>query len=54
MPTLEQAEATAKLVRLLTGSVAGLSIPRTWRGIRDGKLVMSRLRDGEQRIPGVY
>ncbi|ACY13301.1 N-acetylmuramoyl-L-alanine amidase [Haliangium ochraceum] len=54
VPTLEQAEATSKLVRLLTGSVAGLSIPRTWRGIRDGKLVMSRLRDGEQRIPGIY
>ncbi|ACY13524.1 hypothetical protein [Haliangium ochraceum] len=54
VPTLEQAEATSKLVRVLTGSIAGLSIPRTWRGIRSGKLVMSRLRDGEQRIPGIY
>ena len=55
VPTPEQAEATAQLVRLLTsGDVEGLSIPRTWRGLSGPRLAMSRLADGDQRAPGIY
>ncbi len=55
VPTPEQAEATAQLVRLLTsGVVEGLSIPCTWRGLSGTRLAMSRLADGDQRVPGVY
>lgn len=55
VPTPEQAEATAQLVRLLTSDdVEELSIPRTWRGLSGTRLAMSRLADGDQRVPGVY
>jgi hypothetical protein len=55
VPTPEQAEATAQLVQLLTtGEVGGLSIPRSWRGLSESKLAMTRIADGDQRIPGVY
>lgn len=55
VPTPEQAEATAQLVRLLTGGgVDGLSIPCTWRGLSGTHLAMSRLTDGDQRVPGIY
>lgn len=55
VPTPEQAEATAQLVQLLTsGDMDGLSIPKTWRGISGTCLAMSRIRDGDQRVPGIY
>lgn len=55
VPTPEQAEATAQLVRLLTSDdVEELSIPRTWRGLSGTRLAMSRLADGDQRVPGIY
>lgn len=55
VPTPDQAEATAQLVELLTsGDADGLSIPRAWRGIAGTRLAMSRMADGEQRVPGVY
>lgn len=55
LPTPEQAEATAQLVRLLTSDyVEELSIPRTWRGLSGTRLAMSRLADGDQRVPGIY
>lgn len=55
VPTPEQAEATAQLVqRLTSGDVAGLSIPRTWRGLTGTRLAMSRIADGDQRVPGIY
>lgn len=55
VPTPEQAETTAQLVRLLTSDdVEELSIPRTWRGLSGTRLAMSRLADGDQRVPGIY
>ncbi|MEZ4442339.1 MAG: N-acetylmuramoyl-L-alanine amidase [Polyangiaceae bacterium] len=55
VPTPEQAEATADLVQLLTaGDIAGLAIPRTWRGLTGTRLSMNRLADGDVRKPGVY
>lgn len=55
VPTPEQAEATTQIVRLLTSDdVEELSIPRTWRGLSETRLAMSRLADGDQRVPGVY
>lgn len=55
VPTPEQAEATAQLVQLLTsGDLDGLSIARTWRGISGTRLAMSRIADGDQRVPGIY
>ncbi|MBK8015216.1 MAG: N-acetylmuramoyl-L-alanine amidase [Deltaproteobacteria bacterium] len=55
VPTPEQAEATAQLVQLLTsGTVDGLSIPRAWRGISGTRFAMSRISDGDQRVPGIY
>lgn len=55
VPTPEQAEATTELVRLLTaGDVAGLAIPRTWRGLTGTRLSMNRLADGDVRKPGIY
>ena len=55
VPTPEQAEATAQLVELLTsGDIDGLSIPRAWRGLSGTRLAMSRMADGDQRVPGVY
>lgn len=55
VPTPEQAEATAQLVGVLTaGNLDGLSIPRSWRGLTGSRLVMSRIADGDERIPGVY
>ncbi|MFW5739870.1 MAG: N-acetylmuramoyl-L-alanine amidase [Myxococcota bacterium] len=55
VPTPEQAEVTARLVQLLTsGDLDGLSIPRTWRGISGTRLAMSRIADGDQRVPGIY
>ena len=55
VPTLEQAEATSELVRLLTGGdIAGLAIPRVWRGLARTTMAMNRLLDGDKRIPGVY
>jgi hypothetical protein len=55
VPTPEQAEAIAQLVQLLTsGSLDGLSIPRAWRGISGSRLTMSRIADGDQRVPGIY
>ena len=55
VPTPEQAEATTELVRLLTaGNIAGLAIPRTWRGLIGTRLSMNRLADGDLRKPGIY
>jgi hypothetical protein len=55
VPTPEQAEATTRLVRLLTaGDIAGLAIPRTWRGLTGTRLSMNRLADGDVRKPGIY
>jgi len=54
LPTPEQAEATARLVGWLTSSAAGLSIPRTWRGLEGTRLAMGRVSDGDQRRPGVW
>lgn len=55
VPTPEQAEATADLVQLLTaGDIAGLAIPRTWRGLTGTRLSMNRLSDGDVRKPGIY
>ena len=55
VPTPEQAEATSQLVLWLTsGDIEGLSIPRSWRGISETRLAMSRIPGGDQRIPGVY
>jgi len=55
VPMPEQAEATTELVRLLTaGNIAGLAIPRTWRGLTGTRLSMNRLADGEVRKPGIY
>lgn len=55
LPTPEQAEATAKLVRWLTSSHAdGLSIPRTWTGLDAGQLAMGRVPGADRRRPGVY
>ena len=55
VPTPEQAEATAQLVRLLTeGAISGLSIPRCWRGLSGSKLAMGRLPDGGHRAAGVW
>lgn len=42
-------------MRLLTSDdVEELSIPRTWRGLSGTRLAMSRLADGDQRVPGIY
>src|SRR5690606_8266604 len=50
-----QAEATTELVRLLTdGDLAGLAIPRTWRGLAGSRPSMNRLADGDVRKPGIY
>ena len=54
LPTPEQAEATARLVGWLTSPAAGLSIPRTWRGLEGTRLAMGRVADGDQRRPGVW
>ncbi len=55
VPTPEQAEATAQLVLLLTsGDLEGLSIPRAWRGISGTRFAMSRISDGDHRVPGIY
>lgn len=55
VPTVEQAEATAQLLELLTsGSIEGLAIPRVWRGLAETSLAMGRLEDGERRVPGIY
>ena len=54
LPTPEQADATARLVGWLTSSAAGLSIPRTWRGLEGTRLAMGRVSDGDQRRPGVW
>lgn len=55
VPTPEQAEATAKLVRLLTaGDIPNLSIPRTWHGLTGARLSMSRLAGGDVRKPGIW
>jgi hypothetical protein len=55
LPTPEQAEATAKLMDWLTSPKAGqLEIPRTWLGLRGGKITLGRTPDGETRQPGVY
>ena len=55
LPTPEQAEATASLIGWLTSPKARrLKIPRTWMGLRDGKITMGRTPDGDTRQPGVY
>jgi hypothetical protein len=55
VPTREQAEATAQLVRLLTGSgVEGLRIQRRWRGLLDSHLAMGRVPDGGVCAPGIW
>src|SRR5690606_35008391 len=55
VPTPEQAEATSELVRVLTaGVIAGLSVPRTWRGLMGTRLAMNRIADGDVRKPGIY
>jgi hypothetical protein len=55
VPTPEQAEATTELVRFLTaGNIAGLAIPRAWRGLTGTRLSMNRLVDGDVRKPGIY
>ena len=55
VPTPEQAEATARLVQLLTsGDLDGLSIPRVWRGITGTRLAVNRIVDGDKRVPGIY
>jgi len=55
LPTPEQAEATARLVGWLTSSdAAGLSIPRTWRGLDGAHLAMGRVPDGDKRRPGIW
>ena len=55
LPTTEQAEATAKLVRWLTSPAGeGLSIPRTWIGLDAGQLAMGRVPGAGKRRPGIY
>jgi hypothetical protein len=50
VPTPEQAEATVHLVRWLT-SDRGLSIPRTWQGLRGACMAMGRVA---ATGPGIY
>jgi hypothetical protein len=55
VPTPEQAEATVRLMGVLTGSeIKGLSIPRKWRGLVGTKLAMGRVADGDRRNPGIW
>ena len=55
VPTPEQAEATARLIRWLTSPAAeGLSIQRNWIGLDGKRLAMGRISDGDQRRPGVW
>lgn len=43
VPTLEQAESVSLLTGWLTSSDSGLSIPRTWLGVKDEKMAFGRL-----------
>ena len=55
VPTPEQAESTARLVRLLTGGeVKGLAIAQRWRGLAGARLAMGRVADGDRRTPGIW
>ena len=55
LPTPEQAEATAKLIRWMTAPAAeGLSVPRRWIGLEAGQLAMDRVSGADKPRPGVY
>jgi hypothetical protein len=54
VPTLAQAETTAKLVAWLTSAPhPALGIPRRWPGLRDGLFSMSRLK-ASRAGDGIY
>jgi hypothetical protein len=55
LPTLAQAEACSVLIDTFTqGTIPGLTIPRAWRGLRDGDLAMGRVAGAERPKPGIY
>ncbi len=55
LPTLEQAEATSKLVAWLTSPDAeGLCIPRCWVGLSNGTMAMGRVPRAKRTGPGIY
>lgn len=54
VPTAPQAEALAQLVGWITsGPAPGVDVPRSWPGLRDGKMTMGRLPSAEQPLPGL-
>jgi hypothetical protein len=55
VPTYDQAEATARIVRLLTsGDVPGVVIPRDWIGHRKDRFAMERVPGATGSRPGIY
>ena len=55
VPTLEQAEATCRLIEWLTSDKAiPLAIPRRWLAVKKTRLVMGRLLTGRLPRPGIY
>jgi hypothetical protein len=52
VPTMVQSEATCMLTAWLTSPDSGLSIPRTWLGVKDEKMAFGRLPP--MGDPGVY
>ncbi len=52
LPTPASAEAVAILVGWLTSSQSGLSVPRSWIGLSDGKMAFTRI--SPRSDPGVY
>jgi hypothetical protein len=53
VPTLEQAETMSELVAWLTSTASGLAIPRTWVGLAEGKLALTRIPNKALR-PGLW
>jgi len=55
LPTPAQAEATALLVDWLSSEkTEGLSIPKTWIGLRKKRMAMGRVLSAKLRKPGIY
>lgn len=55
VPTAEQSEAVYQLVKWLTSSDSGLSIPPTFTGLQQGnKLAMGPLASAKNLSPGIY
>jgi hypothetical protein len=55
LPTPAQAEATARLTAWITSPAArGLTIPRRWIGVSDGRLTLGRVPGAERAAPGIY